>query len=54
MKLITMFTLMAITASLGGQNMVWWSTIIAKIISAVSALFLKQKESHKIQTVLAE
>jgi Na+-driven multidrug efflux pump len=54
MEPITMFTLMAITAPLGGQNMVWWSTIIAKIISAVSAMCLKQKESHEIQAVLEE
>ncbi|MEE8808064.1 MAG: MATE family efflux transporter [Lactimicrobium sp.] len=54
MEPVMMLILMAVLAPMGGQNMIWWSAIIAKIISAMSALFLKQKESREIQAAMAE
>ena len=37
--LILMFTLPPL---FGGQVMIWWSTVIARILAAVLALILKQ------------
>mgnify|MGYP005775647707 FL=1 len=37
--LILMFTLPPL---FGGQIMIWWSTVIARILAAILALILKQ------------
>ena len=38
-----MFVLILILPPLfGGQIMIWWSTVFARILSAVSAVLLKQ------------
>ena len=43
MEALFMFVLMLILPPLsGGQIMIWWSTVFARILSAVSAVLLKQ------------
>ena len=45
---VLMLILMLILPPLfGGQIMIWWSTVIARIASAVLALYLAKKQSNK-------
>lgn len=38
----------------GGQIMIWWSTVDARILSALLALVLKQRADNKSGTLLQE
>jgi uncharacterized membrane protein YqiK len=43
MEPLLMFVLMLVLPPLfGGQIMIWWSTVFARILSAVSAFILKR------------
>lgn len=45
---VLMLILMLILPRLfGGQIMIWWSTVIARIVSAILALYLTKKQSNK-------
>lgn len=44
---IFMFVLMLILPLFGGQMMIWWSTVFARILSAVLALFLKRRTDRE-------
>lgn len=52
---ILMLTLMFILPPLvGGQVMIWWSTVFARVLSAVLALILKQKVDRQEYQLIAD
>ena len=48
MEPVLMLVLMLILPPLfGGQIMIWWSTVLARVLSACLALLLKRKEDKR-------